>query len=52
MIIGIVCLILGWTGGIFFGCVISDKHWKDQAVSNNVAEYYLDNGYLKKWRWK
>lgn len=41
-------------GGIIFGILLgylTDRSWRNEAVKQGKAEYYLDGNNQRKWRW-
>jgi len=37
---------------MFLGFCVSEEYWKDKAVMERKAEYYLNEFNKKSWRWK
>ena len=38
--------------GNVVGVVVMNLDWRSDAVRNGKAEYYIDEHYRKRWRWK
>lgn len=59
-----VCPEPTWNGWDVFMCglvmsvlvsllvyIITDSHWREEAVTKGKAEFYLDSNYNKRWKW-
>jgi len=45
--IALVLIVLAATIAV----ALTTMHWKDLAIKNNAAEYYLDSNYKRQFRW-
>ena len=43
-----IALVLGF----MLGTSWEEFKWREDALENNVGEYYLDKDHDKKWRWR
>lgn len=44
----LLCFVLG----AIMGAVVGFSDYKDEAVRQGKAEYYLDQNHKRRWRWK
>lgn len=47
----VVGFIVGITAGIMVASVVHFT-WKERAVKQGKAEFYLDSNHNRQWRWK
>jgi hypothetical protein len=50
--IAIILIIVGPVWAYSFGCDAGEQIMLDKAVTDGVAEYYLDENNVRQWRWK